>query len=176
MLLLSTMMTTMIGVQAITSSSTGVQNASTVPTPLATLRPTTTVPTTTAPTTSPTTSPSTFQCFESHDELAWAVYRYIHEWSPSNSKEALRYGYPMGTWCFGEGVTSLDDLFLRHYGAATFQEDLSAWDVSRITSMTRTVSSATSGCVMTKNDQNLLNSFSLLCLSNIVFWMRQTRF
>ena len=77
------------------------------------------------------------KCFESHEELAIAVYKYLQDSSPS-TKVSTIYGHPMATWCLSDNVTSLDDLFFRHHGADNFQEDLSGWNTAGVTSMSRT--------------------------------------
>uniref|UniRef100_A0A7S3LE04 BspA family leucine-rich repeat surface protein n=1 Tax=Amphora coffeiformis TaxID=265554 RepID=A0A7S3LE04_9STRA len=84
-----------------------------------------------APTTQAPTGPKL--CFASPQELSLAVDVYL-----TNSSDAMvldTYG-PIGSWCVS-GVTDFDNLFDadRNPLAATFNEDISGWDVSNAESM-----------------------------------------
>lgn len=85
-------------------------------------------------------------CFADKSELEIAVYKYVKDpIYTSNGEDCAnnnqcevgqRYGYPIGTWCV-ENVTDMSSLF-DGYGLASgrlFNEDISSWDVSRVTSM-----------------------------------------
>ncbi|KAL7512415.1 hypothetical protein ACHAXN_010284, partial [Cyclotella atomus] len=57
-------------------------------------------------------------------------------WTPSNpydpavcEQKKIAHGWPMNTWCFEDSITDMVGLFL---GKIDFNEDISAWDVSRV--------------------------------------------
>jgi len=104
---------------------------------------------TTEPTSSPTYPPSPqptpeptkklFPWFQDSDELYHATDDYICN-GARESVEAL-YG-PIEDWCFGPGVTDMSSIFAGYYGCSsccpgvrTFNEDISGWDVSKVTNM-----------------------------------------
>jgi len=81
------------------------------------------------------------KCFLDRDELKSAVDEFIDgDCGDSNNKlcDVTTYGYPMNSWCIGN-VTSLRYLFSVK---PTFNEDISGWDTSRVTSMEGTFSGA----------------------------------
>ena len=81
------------------------------------------------------------KCFQDRDELKSAVDEFIDgDCGDSNNKlcnVTNTYG-PMNSWCIGN-VTSLRYLFSVK---STFNEDISGWDTSRVTSMEGTFSGA----------------------------------
>lgn len=72
------------------------------------------------------------QCFEPDDSLQRAVGDYLRDGSPL-SAVAKTYGSIIGNWCT-DNVTSFDYLFDR---AISFNEDISKWTTSKVTSMVR---------------------------------------
>ena len=84
------------------------------------------------------------KCFQDRDELKSAVDEFIDGDCGSSNNECnvtnIIYGYPMpmNSWCIGN-VTSLRYLFSVKQ---TFNEDISGWDTSRVTSMEGTFSGA----------------------------------
>jgi len=82
------------------------------------------------------------KCFQDRDELKLAVDEFIDGDCGSSNNECnitnIIYGYPMNSWCIGN-VTSLRYLFSVKQ---TFNEDISGWDTSRVTSMEGTFSGA----------------------------------
>ncbi|CAJ1961988.1 unnamed protein product [Cylindrotheca closterium] len=85
------------------------------------------------PSKSPSAQPSalaTTQCFESNTELSGALGNWFD--SPFGRQiTETQYGL-IGDWCFGAGVTSMKDLFKNR---ATFNSDISNWDVSSVVNM-----------------------------------------
>ena len=75
-------------------------------------------------------------CFETKEDLQSAV-DYCASPTTQNDPDCnavkLTYGWPMGTWCFEDTVTSMYALFK---GKIDFNEDISNWDVSRVVDMT----------------------------------------
>ncbi|CAJ1937301.1 unnamed protein product, partial [Cylindrotheca closterium] len=69
-------------------------------------------------------------CFQTNTELSDAVGDWFDTPELKGSVED-QYG-PIADWCFGAGVTSMQDLFFEH---STFNEDIGNWDVSSITNM-----------------------------------------
>ncbi|CAJ1933199.1 unnamed protein product [Cylindrotheca closterium] len=112
------------------------------PTPGPTLPPTsppTLRPTTAQPTPMPTPAPPTETCFQSNSELVGAV----DEWFQSSKTKASverQYG-TIGDWCFGPGVTSMQELFRDR---TNFNEDIGNWDVSSVDVMFATFEQASS--------------------------------
>jgi len=99
----------------------------------------------------PTKSPTkpSYKCFGDRKELDAAVERYIQ--SGCGKAEAVKanvscigdselYGWPMGSWCFGD-VTDMSSLF---EGRDVFNEDISGWNVGHVTNMNRMFFGATS--------------------------------
>lgn len=68
-------------------------------------------------------------CFETGEELKEAVDRYFLG-DPGDQLQAM-YGLPIGTWCV-QLVTDFNSLFsaVRNPAAATFNDDISQWDMS----------------------------------------------
>jgi surface protein len=95
-----------------------------------------------APMTEPTTA-----CFAHHDELIQAVDDYLRE--GATSAAALRYGFPMTTWCVID-VTHFHYLFsaYRNPLGQNFTESLHGWNTSAATDMTRMFD----GCTMFNGD------------------------
>ena len=79
-----------------------------------------------------TESDSECQCFAPDGSLQRAVGDYIRDGSPF-SAVAKTYGSTIGNWCT-DNVTSFDYLFDR---AMAFNEDISKWTTSKVTSMVR---------------------------------------
>jgi len=78
-------------------------------------------------------------CFEDRDELKAAIDLYVADDCTNNSNctEAFQdssIGFPMNTWCTSL-VTDFSNLF---DGMGTFNEDISRWDTSNVTTMTKT--------------------------------------
>lgn len=71
-------------------------------------------------------------CFETKDDLQSAV-NFCASPTTQNDPDCnavkLTYGWPMGTWCFEDTVTSMHELFR---DKTDFNEDISEWDTSRI--------------------------------------------
>ena len=79
------------------------------------------------------------KCFQDRDELKLAVDVFIDgDCTNSDCNVTKTYGYPMNSWCIGN-VTSLRYMFSVK---PTFNEDISGWDTSRVTSMEGTFSGA----------------------------------
>jgi surface protein len=87
----------------------------------------------------PPTAP--FRVFTSTYELYDAVDEYLAAEDPETTTVAENYGYPIGTWDVSR-VTDFSQVFYPYrnegedYPAATFNEDLSQWNVSSTTTMT----------------------------------------
>ncbi|GAX21887.1 hypothetical protein FisN_30Hh088 [Fistulifera solaris] len=86
-------------------------------------------------TSSPTSKPAPVKCFSSKEELVNAVDLYLL----GETLEYLEatYGDEIGNWCFS-GIRDLSELFSsnRIRAAASFNADLSNWDVSSVTNFT----------------------------------------
>jgi surface protein len=54
-------------------------------------------------------------------------------------EKKVTYGWPMNTWCFEDSITDMSYLF---YGKSDFDQDISSWDVSRVTRMIAMFASA----------------------------------
>jgi surface protein len=85
---------------------------------------------------STTTALSPLKCFETRDELRLAVDTFMLGGDSLMVKLEKTYGLPIGTWC----VSNIQDFssFLsneRNSRAAIFNEDLAAWDVSKVSTM-----------------------------------------
>jgi surface protein len=81
-------------------------------------------------------------CFTSRDELLSAIDEVLGQaGNLPTSTVYTKYGWPMNTWCVG-AVTSLAYAFStnRNINATDFNEDISAWNTSSVTDMTRTFS------------------------------------
>ena len=80
------------------------------------------------PTLAPTDTPP--ECFAELSQLALAVDNYLLD--PSGSLTAESYGHPIGAWCVSS-MSGFDSLFStrRNPLAATFNEDISGWQVSQ---------------------------------------------
>ncbi|CAJ1960844.1 unnamed protein product [Cylindrotheca closterium] len=117
-----------------------------------------------SPSIQPSMSPTHYLCFQNNTELTNTVDDWFASAQLKASVEA-RYGL-IGDWCFGEGVTSMDSLFLDRtdfneaigswdissvreiprmfWGASSFNQDLSSWDVSLVRNMFRVFEDAIS--------------------------------
>ena len=78
-------------------------------------------------------------CFEDRDELKAAIDLYVADDCTNNSNCTQAFqdssiGFPMNTWCTSL-VTDFSNLF---DGMGTFNEDISRWDTSNVTTMTKT--------------------------------------
>ena len=75
-------------------------------------------------------------CFESRNDLLDAIDLFLSDQEEAWKELALSYGWPMGQWCFSS-VDDLRDLFSasRNTDMVFFNEDIRAWDVSRVTRM-----------------------------------------
>ena len=73
------------------------------------------------------------QCFADDDELQTAVDQYIDQnCTTANTCDVGQiYGTPMNSWCVAN-VTDMTKLFS---GKSSFNEEISAWDVSSVTKM-----------------------------------------
>lgn len=83
------------------------------------------------PTLSPTiVSQSDFSCFQNKIELELAVAEYLSD-NTINTDVADKYGWPINNWCV-KNVTDFSRLFapFNNLDKATFNEDISKWDVS----------------------------------------------
>jgi len=104
--------------------------SATSPTPSATetMFPTATVQVDSIPSGVPTSFP--LLCVESRRDLLEAVDIYLS--GAENDFLSGVYGLPIGTWCVGE-ISDFSHLFSaeRNGNAATFDEDISAWNMSR---------------------------------------------
>jgi hypothetical protein len=98
------------------------------------------------PSQAPTTEPTKF-CFVVHDELLQAVDDYLQKGATSGA--ALRYGYPIATWCV-EYLTHFRNVFSAHRNplGQNFTESLYGWNTSAATDMTRMFD----GCTMFNGD------------------------
>ena len=81
----------------------------------------------------------TNHCFEDRDELKAAIDLYVADDCTNNSNCTQAFtdssiGYPMNTWCTSL-VTDFSNLF---DGMGTFNEDISRWDTSNVTTMAKT--------------------------------------
>ena len=79
------------------------------------------------------------KCFTDKYELQDAVAQYMDGdcGSISSQCDVTRlHGWPMGVWCVGR-VTDMSYLFdgFTYAEMATFNDDISAWDVSSVTDM-----------------------------------------
>jgi surface protein len=118
------------------------------PTQPETVLPTTTQPTeppttphltpqTQPPTQLPTVPPTTrFFVFTSTDELYNAVDQYLSAEVPIESEVAEKYGYPIGAWDVSQ-IVDFSQVFgaSRNSAAASFNDDLSQWNVSSAQTM-----------------------------------------
>lgn len=85
-------------------------------------------------------SSSSYQCFSTRNELLSAIDRYIQGGcGTEEAKEyfickgdVAKYGWPIGKWCIGEGLTNLSRIF---FNRKTFNEDISEWSVGNVTEM-----------------------------------------
>eukprot|EP00985_Skeletonema_marinoi_P007400 scaffold3244_cov151-Skeletonema_marinoi.AAC.5 len=69
-------------------------------------------------------------CFTTRDELKAAVDKYFQgDWGTADSS---KYGWPIGSWCVGNNVTDMSELFEL---LSTFDEDISGWNVGQVTDM-----------------------------------------
>jgi surface protein len=110
------------------------------PTALPTYTPTerpTGAPTLPPPTAEPTLSPPT-KCFETTNELRQAVDNFMLDDDAVTTQLEETYGLPMGTWCVSD-IQDFSELFSieRNARAAIFNEDISAWDVSKVSLISR---------------------------------------
>ena len=87
-----------------------------------------------------TPSTTTAKCFDKNDGgrggvLYNAVRAYVGQDCRSNKECSIgrTYGWPMNSWCVGN-VTDMSELFHNMY---TFNEDISDWNTSSVTSMNR---------------------------------------
>jgi hypothetical protein len=95
----------------------------------------TALPTYTAlPSAAPTLYPRT--CFETTNELLRAVDKFMQGGSSRLKLLEQAYGLPMGTWCVSN-IEDFSELFNtgRNSRAISFNEDISAWDVSKVATM-----------------------------------------
>ena len=81
----------------------------------------------------------TNHCFEDRDELKAAIDLYVADDCTNNSNCTQAFqdssiGFPMNTWCTSL-VTDFSNLF---DGMGTFNEDISRWDTSNVTTMEKT--------------------------------------
>ena len=116
------------------------------------------------PTQSPTLSPSSpptvsslptiiFECFVTDDGgrrgvLYKAVRSYVDQ-DCANNKECdigQTYGWPMNSWCVGnvKDMSYLFETMSKFESMSTFNEDISDWDTSSVTDMSRMFNGATS--------------------------------
>ncbi|GKY92827.1 hypothetical protein MPSEU_000252400 [Mayamaea pseudoterrestris] len=98
--------------------------------------PGTAVPTPSKPVNTRARAKSKHQCIARLTELYKAVDTYLVD--PTNSSRVARtYGHPIGSWCFNETLTDMTAVFSAHRNelAATFNENLSEWDVSYVKNM-----------------------------------------
>jgi surface protein len=81
----------------------------------------------------PTIAQTNNGCFSNKTMLQTAVNNYIGQTCKTNSECAVgkTWGWPIGRWCT-KLVTDMSYLFFRAYA---FNEDISGWDVSSVTSM-----------------------------------------
>ena len=80
----------------------------------------------------------TNHCFEDRDELKAAIDLYVEDDCTNNLNCTQAFqdssiGYPMNTWCTSL-VTDFSNLF---DGMGTFNEDISRWDTSNVTTMNK---------------------------------------
>ncbi|CAJ1959964.1 unnamed protein product [Cylindrotheca closterium] len=86
-------------------------------------------PPSTQPSVQPSLSPTSTSCFQTRGELI----NIVGDWFEPSLKASVEAKYGLiGNWCFGAGVTNMEDLFRDR---ETFNEDISKWDVSAVTSM-----------------------------------------
>jgi surface protein len=109
-------------------------SASTSDTPTASPSDTPTASPSDTPTVSPTTASPTPapKCFDTRNELGDAVEIFMRNETEAVSLLNEKYGHPIGTWCFSEFLKDISTVFA---DASTFNEDISRWDVSKITKM-----------------------------------------
>ena len=83
-------------------------------------------------------STATQHCFEDRDELKAAIDLYVEDDCTNNLNCTQAFqdssiGFPMNTWCTSL-VTDFSNLF---DGMGTFNEDISRWDTSNVTTMNK---------------------------------------
>jgi Mycoplasma protein of unknown function, DUF285 len=88
----------------------------------------------------PTSLPSTsraldFDCFQDRVDLELALTEYLTD-NGQDTAVATRYGWPINTWCV-QNVSDFSRLFspVNNLDKATFNEDVSGWDMSRAVSL-----------------------------------------
>jgi surface protein len=88
---------------------------------------------------------STPVCIQDTSELYTAVDNYLQD-PTSGALTANQYGHPIGTWCVNQiqDFESVFDALLCNELAATFNDDISSWNVSRATMMNGMFYGATS--------------------------------
>ena len=81
----------------------------------------------------PSTTHSSSYCFQDKAELQIAIYEYIQQGCTNNPGCAAgrTFGWPMNSWC----VSRVTDMSFLFSNKDNFNEDLSDWDVSSVTSM-----------------------------------------
>jgi surface protein len=89
-----------------------------------------------SPTAQPTLSPP--KCFDTTNELYAAVDKFMLGGDVAMSQLSATYGLPIGEWCVS-GIQDFSELFHadRNPLAASFNSDISLWDVSSGTAMDR---------------------------------------
>lgn len=82
-------------------------------------------------------------CFQEKQELRNAIIEFlnVNVMERHQSPPALKYGYPVNSWCLSPNMTDLSHVFsfLPH-----FNEDIALWDVSRIRNFSHTFQNAAS--------------------------------
>jgi Mycoplasma protein of unknown function, DUF285 len=76
-----------------------------------------------------TTEETTDPCFQDNVQLRNAVVEYVVD-SSFTAEVSIKHDWPIGVWCVGN-VTDFHDVFYR----VDMNEDISAWDMSRATTL-----------------------------------------
>lgn len=78
----------------------------------------------------PTSSSNNEECFRTRLDLELALTNYLQD-NSSDSSVAAQYGWPIDNWCVSN-ITDFSRLFspINNLDKATFNEDISSWDMS----------------------------------------------